>query len=61
MSLERRAGAANAALGFGSAALGLIAGWAGLSSVFLTSALAVLGAAMIALRRLDVPLNRVAG
>ncbi len=35
------------ALGFGSPALGLIAGWAGLSSVFLAGALVVLGAAPI--------------
>ena len=37
------------ALGFGSPALGLIAGWAGLSFVFLFSAVLVLGAAPIAL------------
>ena len=37
------------ALGFGSPALGLIAGWDGLSSVFLAGALLVLGAAPIAL------------
>jgi predicted MFS family arabinose efflux permease len=35
------------ALGFGSPALGLIAGWAGLGSVFLASALAVLCAAAV--------------
>lgn len=40
------------ALGFGSPVLGLIAGWAGLGSVFLASALAVLGAAIIAVRLL---------
>jgi MFS family permease len=38
------------ALGFGSPALGLAAGWTGLSSVFLASALIALGAAVIALR-----------
>jgi MFS family permease len=38
------------ALGFGSPALGLVAGWAGLSSVFLASTLIVLGGAVIALR-----------
>ncbi len=37
------------ALGLGSPALGLIAGWDGLSSVFLAGALLVLGAAPIAL------------
>ena len=36
------------ALGFGSPALGLVAGWTGLGSVFLTSALLVLCAAAIA-------------
>jgi predicted MFS family arabinose efflux permease len=36
------------ALGFGSPALGLIAGWSGLGSVFLVSAIIVLGAAVIA-------------
>ena len=41
------------ALGFGSPALGLIAGWAGLSSVFLAGALLVLSASVIALRLLD--------
>jgi MFS family permease len=40
------------ALGFGSPALGLIGGWAGLSSVFLTAALVVLCAAAIATRLL---------
>jgi MFS family permease len=43
------------ALGFGSPALGLIAGRAGLSSVFLTGALLVLGAMIIALRLLKRP------
>jgi hypothetical protein len=36
------------ALGFGSPALGLIAGWAGLNAVFLASMLTVLGAAVMA-------------
>jgi MFS family permease len=40
------------ALGFGSPALGLIAGWAGLGSVFFASTLIVLGGAPIALRLL---------
>jgi predicted MFS family arabinose efflux permease len=40
------------ALGFGSPALGLIAGWAGLRSVFLAGALLVLSAALVALRLL---------
>ncbi|WP_431268008.1 hypothetical protein [Dankookia sp. P2] len=40
------------ALGFGSPALGLIAGWAGLGGVFLASALTVLGAAGVALHLL---------
>ena len=40
------------ALGFGSPALGLIAGWGGLHSVFLAGALLVLSAAIIALRLL---------
>jgi MFS family permease len=43
------------ALGFGSPALGLIAGWAGLGSVFLASALVVLCAAPIAARLLRAP------
>jgi MFS family permease len=43
------------ALGFGSPALGLVAGWAGLRSVFLASALLVLGAMVIALRLLQQP------
>ncbi len=43
------------ALGFGSPALGLIAGWAGLGSVFLASALVVLCAAAIAARLLRAP------
>src|SRR3954454_8317556 len=40
------------ALGFGSPALGLVAGWAGLGAVFLASALVVLGAAGVALHLL---------
>jgi MFS family permease len=40
------------ALGFGSPALGMIAGWAGLRPVFLAAALIVLCAAIIALRLL---------
>jgi MFS family permease len=36
------------ALGFGSPALGLLAGWTGLASVFLASAIIVLGAAGVA-------------
>ena len=36
------------ALGFGSPALGLVAGWSGLGSVFLASAILVLGAAVVA-------------
>jgi MFS family permease len=43
------------ALGFGSPALGLIANWAGLSSVYLAGALLVLGAAIIAIRLVCVP------
>jgi MFS family permease len=43
------------ALGFGSPALGLIAGWAGLGSVFLASTLIVLCATAIALRLLRAP------
>jgi predicted MFS family arabinose efflux permease len=42
------------ALGFGSPALGLIAGWGGLGSVFLAAALFVFGAAAIAVRVLCV-------
>jgi hypothetical protein len=38
------------ALGFGSPVLGLIAGWAGLNSVFLAAAVVVLCASAIALR-----------
>src|SRR5690349_22815877 len=45
------------ALGFGSPALGLVAGRAGLGSVFLTAALLVLGAMIIALRLLKQPSN----
>jgi MFS family permease len=41
------------ALGLGSPALGLVAGSAGLGAVFLASAVAVLGAAFIALRLLN--------
>ena len=37
------------ALGFGSPALGFVAGWEGLSSVFLTGTLFVCGTALIAL------------
>jgi MFS family permease len=40
------------ALGFGSPALGLIASWTGLGSVFLASALTVFGSAAIAIRLL---------
>jgi MFS family permease len=36
------------ALGFGSPALGLLAGWTGVGSVFLASAILVLGAALVA-------------
>ena len=43
------------ALGFGSPALGLVAGRAGLGSVFLAGALLVLGAMIIALRLLRQP------
>jgi predicted MFS family arabinose efflux permease len=43
------------ALGFGSPVLGLMAGWAGLGSVFLASALVVLCAAAIAARLLRAP------
>ena len=43
------------ALGFGSPALGLIAGWAGLASVFLTSTLVVLCASAVAARLLNAP------
>jgi predicted MFS family arabinose efflux permease len=42
------------ALGFGSPALGLMASWAGLGSVFLAGALIVLCAAAIAVRLLAV-------
>jgi hypothetical protein len=35
------------AVGFGSPALGLLAGWKGLGSVFLASAIVVLGAAVV--------------
>ena len=40
------------ALGFGTPALGLIAGWAGLSAVFAVTAIVVAGAAVIAVRLL---------
>lgn len=43
------------ALGFGSPALGLIAGWSGLGSVFLTAALIVFGATAFAVRLLCLP------
>jgi predicted MFS family arabinose efflux permease len=43
------------ALGFGSPALGLIAGWAGLSSVFLAGGVIVLCASIIATRLLFAP------
>jgi MFS family permease len=43
------------ALGFGSPALGLIAGWAGLGAVFLVTAFIVTGAAVIAGRLFSVP------
>jgi predicted MFS family arabinose efflux permease len=43
------------ALGFGSPALGLFAGWAGLSAVFVVSAVIVACAALIALRLLVSP------
>jgi MFS family permease len=43
------------ALGFGSPALGLIAGWAGLGSVFLASTVVVLCAAAIAAQLLRAP------
>jgi predicted MFS family arabinose efflux permease len=42
-------------LGFGSPTLGLIANWAGLSSVYLSGALLVLGAAIISIRLLYAP------
>jgi MFS family permease len=43
------------ALGFGMPALGLVAGWTGLSSVFLTSAVVVLAASLIAVRLIKSP------
>jgi MFS family permease len=46
------------ALGFGSPALGLIAGWAGLGSVFLASTLVVLCAAIVAVALLVAPSKR---
>jgi MFS family permease len=42
------------ALGFGSPALGVLAGWKGLGSVFLASAIVVLGAVGVAARLLQV-------
>jgi hypothetical protein len=42
-------------LGFGSPALGLIAGWAGLNAIFLASAVLVFGSSIIALRLLYAP------
>jgi MFS family permease len=44
------------ALGFGSPALGLITGWAGLSAVFLASVLAVLSAAAVVTHLLVAPM-----
>ena len=38
------------ALGLGSPALGLVAGWTGIASVFLASTMAVLGAALVTLK-----------
>jgi MFS family permease len=46
------------ALGFGSPALGLIAGWTGLGSVFLVSALLALGTVAVALRLLHASPSR---
>ena len=43
------------ALGLGNPALGLVAGHAGVSAVFLVSAIAVLGATIVALRLLGGP------
>ena len=43
------------ALGFGTPILGLIAGWAGLGSVFFVSMLSVLCTAVVALRLLKLP------
>jgi MFS family permease len=43
------------ALGFGSPALGLIAGWAGTRAVFLATAITVAGAAVVAARLLASP------
>jgi MFS family permease len=48
------------ALGFGTPALGLVAGWAGLRAVFLAAALVVLGAAVVALRLLYAPVSATA-
>jgi hypothetical protein len=49
------------ALGFGSPALGLVASWAGLPSVFLAAAMLVLGAAIIALRLIGGSQTRLTG
>ena len=46
------------ALGFGSPLLGLIAGWAGLGTVFLVTAIIVACAAIIAVRLLVSPAPR---
>ena len=43
------------AMGLGSPILGLVAGWSGLGSVFLVSALVVLSAAIIPLRLMRLP------
>jgi MFS family permease len=48
------------ALGFGSPALGLLAGWSGLGSVFLASAIVVLCAAGVAAWLLHVSSRRTA-
>ncbi len=45
------------ALGFGSPAMGLLAGLGGLSAVFLASAIFVLGTTLVALRLLRAPLE----
>ena len=45
------------ALGFGSPAMGLLAGLGGLSAVFLASAMFVLGTTLVALRLLRAPLE----
>ncbi len=46
------------ALGIGSPALGLIAGWTGLGSVFLVSAITVLGATGVVAQLLKGPSSR---